>query len=153
MGKGSYHSVHGLNRTISNKSTVTSFELKHEKAPKATKGIYVGESDNQKASRIFVEATGRTHVTRHVKVYENFPYWTKTEENIPAPTANIRSKTPEPMELNQTIIASTAPKFPTSETDTKLPTILRRSETGRIPKKNWNIVENNEQFKGREKNT
>lgn len=43
--------------------------------PKATKGVYVGESETQEASRIYVEATGRTHVTRHVKVYEDLQYW------------------------------------------------------------------------------
>ncbi len=47
--------------------------------PKATKRIYVAESETQKASRVYVEATGRTHITRHIRVYESLPFWADPE--------------------------------------------------------------------------
>ena len=40
--------------------------------PKAIRGLYIDECESQKASRIFIESTGRTIISRHVKVYENF---------------------------------------------------------------------------------
>ena len=49
--------------------------LRQKLDPKASKGAYVGQSEEQKACRIYVEATGRTHVTRHVKVFESEPFW------------------------------------------------------------------------------
>ena len=52
--------------------------LRQKLDPKALKGVYVGESEEQKASRVFVEATGRTHITRHVrstKIYHTGPQW------------------------------------------------------------------------------
>jgi hypothetical protein len=59
--------------------------------PNATKGAYVGESEEQKVSRVFVEASGRTHISRHVKVYENFPYWfvTPLGNEIQTTTPNV----------------------------------------------------------------
>jgi hypothetical protein len=83
------YSVYVLNRTISKSEIITPYQrwfgkspdipnlhvfgsvayfftpdvLRHKLDPKATKGIYVGESEEQKASRVFVEATGRTHIS------------------------------------------------------------------------------------------
>jgi hypothetical protein len=48
--------------------------LRQKLDPKAKKGAYVGQSGEQKAYRIYVEATGRTHVTCHVKVFESEPF-------------------------------------------------------------------------------
>jgi hypothetical protein len=88
------YSVYVLNRTISKSETITPYQrlfgkspdisnlrvfgsvayfftpdvLRQKLDPKATKGVYVGESEEQKASRVFVEATGRTHISRHLKV-------------------------------------------------------------------------------------
>lgn len=36
---------------------------------KATKGAYVGECEEYKASRVYVESTRRTHISRHVQVF------------------------------------------------------------------------------------
>lgn len=43
---------------------------------KATRGAYVGECEEYKASRVYVESMGLTHIVRHVKVYEKEPFWT-----------------------------------------------------------------------------
>ena len=61
--------------------------LRQKLDPKAKRGVYVGESEEQKASRIFDDSTGRTHVTRHVKVYENLPYWTSLGSLAPTQLA------------------------------------------------------------------
>ena len=56
--------------------SVTYFLIPSEKRPKLdqkiTRGAYVGESEEQKASCIYVESTRRTHVT-YVKVFESEP--------------------------------------------------------------------------------
>ena len=108
------HAVYVLNRSLTDSKNVTPYELWHGKPPdvsrirvfgaptyflipdplrqkldpKATKGVYVGESENQKASRVYVESSGRTHITRDLRVYETLPYWTDPEksETIPEPT-------------------------------------------------------------------
>lgn len=105
------HSVYTLNRTFSKRRSCTPYELWHGKKPnvanlrifgstayvfvpegerqkldaKAIKGIYVGECENQKASRIFVASTGKTHISRHIKVYEN------TNHSEPEELTNIES--------------------------------------------------------------
>jgi hypothetical protein len=94
------HSVYVLNGTLTDKTNVTPYELWHGGPPdltnlrvfgsptyfhvpdaerqkldaKATRGIYVGESETQKASRVYVEATGRTHITRDIRVYETLRF-------------------------------------------------------------------------------
>ena len=50
-------------------------ELRQKLDPKAIKGAYVGHSEEQKTCRIYVEATGHNHVTRHVKIFESEPFW------------------------------------------------------------------------------
>ena len=47
--------------------------LRQKLDAKATKGAYVGECEEYKASRVYVESTGRMHISRHVKVYEREP--------------------------------------------------------------------------------
>ena len=47
--------------------------LRQELDAKATKGAYVGECEEYKASRVYVESTGRMHISRYVKVYEREP--------------------------------------------------------------------------------
>jgi len=94
------HATYVLKRTLAHTDTQTPYEKWHGRKPdisnlrtfgsvayffipdaerqkldkKAIKGAYVGESENQKASRIFAESTGQTHISRHIKVYENSPY-------------------------------------------------------------------------------
>jgi hypothetical protein len=118
------YSVYVLNRTLSKTHSKTPFErwhgvvpdisnlrifgsvaymfipdaLRQKLDPKAVKGVYVGESEEQKASRIFVVATGRTHITRHVKVYENLPYWPATPE--PPPSTSQPESTPPVINLD-----------------------------------------------------
>jgi hypothetical protein len=105
------YSVYVLNRTISKSETITPYQrwfgkssdisnlrvfgsvayfltpdvLRQKLYPKATKDVYVGESKEQKASRVFVEATWRTHISRHLKVYEDLPYWPVSTLAVPAP--------------------------------------------------------------------
>jgi hypothetical protein len=83
------YSVYVLNRTISKSEIITPYQrwfgkspdisnlrvfgsvayfftpdvLRQKFYPKATKGVYVGESEEHKATRVFVEATGRTHIS------------------------------------------------------------------------------------------
>jgi hypothetical protein len=102
--------VYFFNRTISNSEIITPYQrwfgkshdisnlrvfgsvayffppdvLRQKLYPKATKGVYVGESEEQKASRVFVEATGCTHISRYIKVYEDLPYWLASP--LPVPT-------------------------------------------------------------------
>lgn len=46
--------------------------LRQKLDPIATKGVYVGESEEQKASRIFIDSTGRMHVTRHINFMKTY---------------------------------------------------------------------------------
>jgi hypothetical protein len=149
------YSVYVLNRTLSNTKSVTPFEhwygvqpdisnlrvfgsvcyflvaddLRQKLDPKATKGAYVGESEEQKASRVFVETTGWTHITRHVRVYENLPYWPLAIE--PAPS--VAEQPPSPLIDDITPEATIHPVTldPTLGTKTKLLAVhlpVRKSE-------------------------
>jgi hypothetical protein len=132
-----------LNKTLSNTKTVTPFEhwygvqpdisnlhvfgsvsyflvaddLRQKLDPKATKGAYVSESEEQKANRVFMETTGRTHITRHVRVYENLPYWPLAIE--PAPS--VAEQPPSPLIDDITPEATIHPLTSTSALGTKTP--------------------------------
>lgn len=104
--------------------------------PKATKGIYVGESEEQKAIRVFVEATGRTHLSGHIKVYENYPFWSVSLLGVPTPppTPNIPMAdvgTPDessiPVPINTPVIP------PQMDRPVALP--VQKSLRGLVPKK------------------
>jgi hypothetical protein len=158
------HSVYVLNRTLAKSQNKTPFELWHgvipnisnlrifgsvaymfipdtlrqKLDPKATKGVYVGESEEQKASRIFIVATGRTHITRHVKVYENLPYWPGIPE-LPSSTPQTEL-TIQPLLHLETLENEVAPttvpiriEEPLQERQLTIP--LRKSTRGLIPKK------------------
>jgi hypothetical protein len=153
------YSVYTLNRTFSKRRHCTPYELWHGKQPnvsnlrvfgstayvfvpdaerqkldaKAIKGIYVGECENQKASRIFVESTGKTHISRHVKVYENTNH-SESEEiiNLEAPVNHVNEKER---------INTVANKKDLSNKETgKATTPVRKSLRGRVPKKQWGMV-------------
>ena len=158
------YSVYVLNRTLSNTATVTPFErwfgvrpdvshlrvfgsvayifvpdaLRQKLDPKALKGVYVGESEEQKASRVFVEATGRTHITRHVKVYENLPYWapvgpSATDVTPPVPTVSVDAP-PADVKLEP------GESLPIGGVKRPLPAVglpLRKSARGLVPKRHF----------------
>jgi hypothetical protein len=150
------HSVYVLNRTLSEKANVTPYELWHGNPPdlsnlrvfgsptyfhipdanrqkldpKATKGIYVGESETQKASRVYVEATGRTHITRNIRVYEDLPFWGQPESNS-IPNEPTRTETEE---VNPNNVA-----IGTKRTRPQTPPTIRKSLRGLIPRKEWNM--------------
>jgi hypothetical protein len=112
--------------------------LRQKLDPKATKGVYVGESEEKKAIRIFVVATGRTHITRHVKVYENLPYWPVIPEQ-PSSTPQTES-TIQPLpnleSLENGVAPTTVPiriEEPLQERQVEIP--LRKSPRELIPKK------------------
>lgn len=95
---------------------------------KAIKGIYVGECENQKASRIFVAATGKTHISRHIKVYEN------TNHSEPEELTNLAS--PVITENEEVTNSPGITELPLAETKTrKTVEPTRKSLRGRIPKK------------------
>ena len=145
------HSVYVLNRTLSEKMNVTPYELWHgappdlshlrvfgsptyflvpdagrqKLDPKATKGIYVGESETQKASRVYVEATGRTHITRDVRVYENLPFWAQ-------PEANQSAAEEDKSDANKEAAHSKRPR-------SKTPPTTRKSLRGLIPRREWDM--------------
>ena len=157
------YSVYVLNRTLSKIHSHTPFELwcgmvpdisnlrifgsvaymfipdalRQKLDPKAVKGVYVGESEEQKASRIFVVATGRTHITRHVKVYENLPYWPTSPE--PPPSTAQPESTPPVINMDSPekgVPPPTTPLFvedPIQQRQVSAP--LRKSLRGLIPKK------------------
>jgi hypothetical protein len=158
------YSVYVLNRTLSNTKSVTPFEhwygvqpdisnlrvfgsvcyflvaddLRQKLDPKATKGAYVGESEEQKASRVFVETTGWTHITRHVRVYENIPYWSPVIE----PASSVADPPPSPLIADITPETNIHPvtSDPALGTKTKLRAVhlpVRKSARGLIPKKHF----------------
>jgi transposase InsO family protein len=91
------HAVYVLNRCLTANTTITPFEIWHKRKPdltnlrifgsvtyvltpesdrqkldpKAQKGIYVGESESQKASRVYFKSSGKIIISRHIKVYED----------------------------------------------------------------------------------
>lgn len=150
------YSVYALNRTLTTRHDITPFELWHGKKPnishmrifgspayvfipdaerqkldpKAEKGIYVGECENQKASRIYIEDTGRTIISRHIKVYEqpNEPTIADSDDmKIDSDSAADEEQSdPENVETDNTLRTRKVTFGP-------MPT--RQSMRGRIPKK------------------
>jgi hypothetical protein len=152
------HSVYTLNRTFSKRRSCTPYELWHGKKPnvanlrifgstayvfvpegkrqkldaKAIKEIYVGECENQKASRIFVASTGKMHISRHIKVYENTNH-SEPEEltNLESPVITENEKVTNSPRINQLPLAETKTRKTVEPT--------RKSLRGRIPKKKWGM--------------
>ena len=158
---GVNHSVYVLNRKLIKNRNVTPYALWHGTAPdisnirvfgsstyflgpdserkkfdpKATSSssprVYVGESKSQKASRIYVEAPGRTHVTRHVKAYENLQYW-----NEPPPVdfqTETNSNDTLKLSISSVVIPEKQKESKMKATTLPLPT--RKSARGLIPRK------------------
>ena len=104
--------------------------LRQKLDPKAIKGAYVGQSEEQKACRIFVEATGLTHVTRHVKVFESEPFWAQPT-TVVSPAANIALP-------DASLIPEPSVPVPVSGTKKKTQPVAlpsRKSLRGLVPKK------------------
>ena len=161
------HSVYVLNRSLTNGVTKTPYEIwfgtapdvsrirvfgaptyflvpeggRQKMDPKAIKGVYVGESETQKASRVFVETTGRTHITRHLRVYETLPYWSDPEATSSSPTPTITGEDHNTMvETDETTTLNDNPtteKESTKRQQLASPIEVRRSKRGRISKKIW----------------
>lgn len=158
------YSVYVLNRTLSKSENKTPFELWHRVIPdisnlwifgsvaymfipdalrqkldpKAKKGVYVGESEEPKGSLIFVFATGRTHITRHVKVYESLPYWPVIPEQ--SPSTSPSESTFKPLINLDSLENGVLPlKVPTRIEDPlqerQVSIKLRKSLRGLVPKK------------------
>ena len=152
------YAVYVLNRTLSQSKSTTPFErwygappdvsnlrifgsvayffipdaLRQKLDPKAKRGVYVGESEEQKASRIFDDSTGRTHVTRHVKVYENLPYWTSLGSLAPTKLA----PSSETLSPDHSVVPPAVLPPATTPSDTRVVGIpIRRSLRGLIPRK------------------
>ena len=104
--------------------------------PNATKGAYVGESEEQKVSRVFVEASGRTHISRHVKVYENFPYWfvTPLGNEIQTTTPNVPVSASGTYEDAFSPVSNDTPVI-TQLLDRPAAVPVRKSLRGLVPKK------------------
>jgi hypothetical protein len=102
---------------------------------KATKGAYVGECEAYKASRVYVESTGRTHISRHVQVFEREPYWTPPVAEIPPSPSFLPPAIVSPTTSSVTTPIVLLPKGTAKRTilQTSLPT--RTSKRGLIPKK------------------
>lgn len=153
------HSVYTLNRTLTKQRQVTPFEIWHgtkpdishlrifgsvayalipdgerrKMEPKAIKGLYVGVSEQQKASRIFVIETGRTIICRHVKIYE-------TNENVDATTPIRGDEQPDADTSKWKNATTTSPPNvtqSTKRTTVSIPQPVRQSTRQRIPKKLW----------------
>jgi hypothetical protein len=110
--------------------------LRQKLDPKATKGTYVGESEEQKGSRVFVEATGRTHISRHVKVYENLPYWSVTPlgNEIQPTTPNVRVSATSTSEDVFNPVSNDTPVI-TQQLDRLAAVPVRKPLRGLVPKK------------------
>lgn len=87
---------------------------------------------------MFVETTGRTHITRHVRNYENLPFWSPVIESVssvaqPPPSPHIDANTPvATIHLLQPV--------PSLRTKTNLHAVhlpVRKSAKGLIPKKQF----------------
>lgn len=160
------YSVYVLNRTISKSDTITPYQrwfgnspdisnlgvfgsvayfftpdvLRQKLDPKATKGVYVGESEEQKASRVFVESTGRTHISRHLKVYEDLPYWPVSPLTVPAPPSThciplTDVETPDAVDIS----ATTDPLVISPPIVRPVALPVRKSLRGLVPKKMFPI--------------
>lgn len=153
------HSVYTLNRTLTKQRQVTPYEMWHgtkpdishlrifgsvayaliadaerrKLEPKAIKGLYVGESEQQKASRIFIKETGKTIICRHVKIYET--------EIVDTTTSNKRDEEPGADMSKSENASTTSPpeNFTqlTKDTTVSIPQPIRQSTRQRVPKKLW----------------
>lgn len=101
--------------------------------PKAIKGLYVGESEQQKASRIFIKETGRTIICRHVKIYET--------DIVDTTTSNKRDEEPgADMSKSENASTTSPPENVTQltkDTTVSIPQPIRQSTRQRVPKKLW----------------
>lgn len=95
---------------------------------KAMRGIYVGENETQKASRVYVESTGKTHISRDVKIYESLAYSTPISEE----TEDV---TPPPIVISPEAVDSLIPVSKRKLTSLTAP--LRQSKRGHVAKKIW----------------
>jgi transposase InsO family protein len=155
------HSVYTLNRTLTKQRQLTPYEMWHgtkpdishlrifgsvayaliadaerrKLEPKAIKGLYVGESEQQKASRIFIKETGRTIICRHVKIYET--------EIVDTTTSNKRDEDPgADMSKSENASTTSPPENVTQltkDTTVSIPQPIRQSTRQRVPKKLWPI--------------
>lgn len=115
--------------------------------PKAIRGLYVGECENQKGSRIFIESTGRTIVSRHVKAYENSSVGEQTTDantqTALEPTENdnctqLDSNSAQTLHHNPAELISTENKT-TIRKRKKNTEPVRKSKRGLIPRKLWSM--------------
>lgn len=102
---------------------------------KATKGAYVGECEEYKASRVYVESTGHTHISRHVQVFECEPYWTPSVAEVPPSPSFLPPAIVTPTTSSVTTPIILLPKGTAKRTIMQTPLPTRTSKRGLIPKK------------------